>query len=81
MTARIDDNGLILLEGECAIDDAGTLLELLLAKPEAEVDWSGCDRAHTAVVQVLLALRPRLIGRPKDPFLSNFIAVLVEEAA
>ena len=78
MTARVAEDGLILLEGVCTVEDAGMLLQLLSDGPERKVDWSGCEQAHTAVIQVLVAVRPRLIGWPRDPFVGNYLAALFD---
>jgi hypothetical protein len=66
MSVRVAD-GVIILEGACPVDEAESLLELLLANPGAPVDWSACGHLHTAVVQVLLAARPAMEGEPAPP--------------
>jgi hypothetical protein len=71
------DNGVIILEGDCPVDEAESLLELLLANPGASVDWSACGQLHTAVVQVLLAARPPMGGEPGNPFLRRWIAPII----
>ncbi|UEM23702.1 hypothetical protein JL100_013490 [Skermanella mucosa] len=72
MSVRLAD-GIIILEGECQVDEAEPLLELLLADPGAAVDWSGCTHLHTSLVQVLLALRPGMAGSPGSEFLRKWI--------
>jgi hypothetical protein len=69
--------GVIILEGDCPIDEAEPLLELLLANPGASVDWSACGQLHTAVVQVLLAARPPMEGEPGTPFLRRWIDPII----
>jgi hypothetical protein len=76
MSVRLD-SGIIILEGDCPVDEAESLLELLLANPGASVDWSACGQLHTAVVQVLLAARPPMEGEPGTPFLRRWIAPIV----
>jgi hypothetical protein len=73
---RIDD-ATIRLQGVCPIEDAEPLLQCLLATPGAVVDWSGCDAAHTAVIQVLLAAKPSLHGPPRGAFLRDVVAPLL----
>lgn len=73
MTIRIATNGVIELLGVCASEDAEPLLEQLLAAPGATVDWRDCRQAHTAVVQVLLAAKPKLLGPPADAHLKNWV--------
>jgi hypothetical protein len=74
MTVRAGGDGLIELVGTCAGTDAEPLLQLLLATPEATVDWRDCQGAHTAVVQVLLAAKPRLLGPAADARLQEWAA-------
>ena len=52
----------IRLEGVCPVEDAETLASLILDDPTAPVDWAACTRLHTAVYQVLLGLRPSVLG-------------------
>ena len=73
MSVTRTEDGRILLEGVCPIEEAEALLRYLSEVPGAIVDWSGCDYAHTAVIQVLLAARPPIAGRPADPFLDKHI--------
>jgi len=64
MTVLSAVNGVIMLEGTCLSEDAEILLQHLTSTPSACVDISFCGSAHTAVIQVLLAFKPRLIGTP-----------------
>lgn len=71
MTVKRDDHGVIVLEGECVVEDAETLLEHLQGQPAghaATVDWSACTRVHTAVLQVLMAAAPTMRGACGDAF-------------
>lgn len=66
MTVRSSADGRIALEGSCPHEEAETLLQHLIGSPDASVDLSACDFAHTAVVQVLLACKPKLLGPPRS---------------
>jgi hypothetical protein len=77
MTVRVANDGAIMLEGDCPPEDAETVARLLLLDPAASVDWRTCDRAHTAIVQVLLAARPVMIGPPQSLFLRNWVAPML----
>lgn len=66
----------IVLTGECPSSDAEALLTALLETPHARVDWRGCDSAHTAVIQVLMASRAVLVGPPRSEFLATYVAPL-----
>lgn len=60
--------GTIALIGDCGVEEAETLLSLLQGNAGAAVDLAAAGRIHTALWQVLLALRPVLVGAPADPF-------------
>jgi hypothetical protein len=80
MTVRIAPSGFIELLGACPSQDAEPLLQSLLCTPQATVDWRGCQSAHTAVVQVLMAVRPRLLGPPAGAALSAWIEPVIARA-
>lgn len=73
MTVRLDELGAILLEDICPVEEAESLLVLLQAHPNATVDWSGCRKLHTALVQVLLATRPEIRGECGDQFIHQWL--------
>lgn len=74
MTVRIGTGGCIELVGACPSGDAEPLLQFLLADRGATVDWRDCRSAHTAVIQVLMAVQPKLIGPPADGRLNEWVA-------
>jgi hypothetical protein len=55
MTVRRDDNGVIVLEGVCPVEDAEPLLQMLQAMPTADIDWQSCHQLRTAVLQLVVA--------------------------
>ena len=77
MTVRFTANGTIALEGLCPSEDAEALLQYLLAHPAAPVDWRACGGAHTAVIQVLMAARPKLLGPPDNARLKDHVQPLL----
>ena len=79
MTVRLAGETLFL-EGDCSAEDAAALLEHLVLRPQTIVDWSGCDSLHTAVFQVLLAVRPPLRGVPRGDFLLAHLGPLLVPA-
>jgi hypothetical protein len=56
--------------GRCAPEEADTLLDWLRRTPGGAVDLGGCPDLHTALAQVLLAARPRMLVAPPDPLLA-----------
>jgi len=69
MTVSLLFDGSIELAGDCPIEDAEKLQCCLLEHPGAAVDWRTCTTAHTAVIQVLLAVAATPIGPPQGEFL------------
>jgi len=69
------DDGTILLEDVCPVEDAESLLRLLQATPRAPLDWTRSHHLHTAVLQVILATRPTLVGRCGDPWVAEWVKV------
>ena len=80
MTVTISSNGAIQLSGFCPVEDAELLLQHLLSAPQAVVDWSACESAHSAVIQVLLVARVDPQGAPKSPFLRDHVRPLLIRA-
>jgi hypothetical protein len=76
MTVRLEAET-IFLESECPVEDSATLAQHLSLYPQATVDWSECDSMHTAVFQVLLAVRPPLLGTPAGAFVGTHLARLL----
>ena len=72
MGLRIDGD-ILHLEGHCNVEDAEPLFAWLQTDPNRVVDLAEAMYLHTAVVQVLLALRPRIIGSSRDPFIEDWI--------
>ncbi len=66
-----EDGAVIRLQGQCRVEDAEVVTALLLNRSEPLVDLSGCESMHAAVFQVLLAFRPRIVGRPENAFIRD----------
>jgi hypothetical protein len=77
MTVRVTANGFIELTGACPCEDAEPLLRHLLAAPAPTVDWRDCRGAHTAVIQVLMAAQPKLLGPPADVQLKDWVEPVI----
>lgn len=76
MSVRLSDEGTVMLEGHCPVEDAERLLQHLLGNTEARVDWTNCDHAHAAIIQILLVAGSKMQGPPRGAFLRTFIAPL-----
>jgi hypothetical protein len=77
MSISLSSSGTILVEGACPSEDAEPLLQLLLSTPGAVVDWRHCSAAHSAVVQVLMAARPIMLGPPAGAALARWMNSVV----
>jgi hypothetical protein len=73
MSVHRDDDGTVVLYGNCPVEDAEPLLQLLQATPEARLDWARCGHLHAAVLQVILAARPPLVGPCGDPWVQRWV--------
>jgi hypothetical protein len=60
--------------GACVVEEAEALLDWLRVTPDATVDLSACEAAHSALLQLLLAAAPGLSGAPPDPVLAAALA-------
>jgi hypothetical protein len=74
MTVQMSSDGVILLEGTCPSEDAEAVLQYLSSYPAAPIDWRACESAHTAVIQVLMASRAKLLGPPAARMLRDWVA-------
>ena len=73
MTIALAADGRILLAGDCGVEDAEILVRHLLVDAKATLDWSACESAHTAVIQVLLAAGAKPVGAPASKLLAEHI--------
>jgi hypothetical protein len=78
VTIRFDGGTTVWLEGDCSVEDAEMLLSHLIAWPEVTIDWRGCERAHSAIVQVLLAAGAHVRGPPAGIFLREHVQFLLQ---
>ena len=79
MSVRLDGN-VIVLEGTCRVEDAEPLLGWLQADRGLIVDLTGAEQLHTAVLQVLMAVRPTLKGTARDAFIREWLTPAFSEA-
>lgn len=76
MPIRFKKNA-VLCEQSCTVEEALPLLEFLQAHPAARVDLRACTHMHTAVLQVLMALGPKLAALPTEIFLQRWLTPLL----
>lgn len=62
------------LEAVVTVEDAEELTQWLRQQADPAVHMGKCDHVHGAVLQVLLALKPRLSAPPADPWLAAVLA-------
>jgi hypothetical protein len=73
MTVRRGDEGLIVLDGVCPVEDTEPLLQMLQTMPAADVDWRRCHQLHTAVLQLVLASGKAPIGPCGDAWVAQWL--------
>ena len=73
MTVRRGDNGSIVLDGVCPVEDAEPLLQMLQSMPAAQVDLRPCRHLHTAVLQLVLASGRAPIGPCGDTWIAQWL--------
>jgi hypothetical protein len=66
------------LEGIVGVDDAEALTQWLLLQAAPAVHLGKCEHLHGAVLQVLLALQPKLVALPPDTLLASVLARVPE---
>lgn len=74
-------DNVIEIDDSCSVEDAETLLQLVLEHDDAVIDASKCTHIHTAAMQVLLAAKPKFRDLPEDEFIRRFLAPYWDTAA
>ena len=54
-------------------------IEFLKGSAVPEVDLSACTHLHTALLQLLLAARPKLASPPADPMIARWVGPLLAD--
>jgi hypothetical protein len=60
----------------CAAEEADALLEWMRGTTAPVVDLSACVALHTALAQLILATRPRVVASPSDPLLAGCLGIV-----
>lgn len=79
MTVRLEGQ-VIVLEGDCRIEEAEALLRALQEAPGAALDMAGVRHLHAAVLQILLSLRVPVASLPEEPLLRDHVGPTLERA-
>jgi hypothetical protein len=67
----------VVFEEDCTVEEALPLLEYFQAHPGARVNLRACTHLHTAVLQVLMAVAPKIAALPTEPFLELWLTPLL----
>lgn len=62
------------LEGVVTVEDAEGLMQWLRGQTRPAVHLGRCEHLHAAALQVLMALGPRVVAAPADPWLAAALA-------
>ncbi|HLN24415.1 MAG TPA: hypothetical protein VK558_10560 [Patescibacteria group bacterium] len=76
MPLRFSKTSVVFEEG-CAVEEALPLLEFLQVHPAARVNLRACTHMHTAILQVLMAVRPKVATLPGEDFLRHWLTPLL----
>jgi hypothetical protein len=68
------------LEGVVTVEDAEALQSWLKNHPQSAVNLAKCQHLHAAVLQVLLAMRPKVNGDIADPWLAGILGATAAQA-
>jgi hypothetical protein len=63
------------LTGNISVEEAETLSAWLMKTPDPAVNLGKAIHVHAAVLQVLMALKPRMLGTPQDVWLCAALAI------
>jgi hypothetical protein len=76
MTVRVDAET-VWIEGNSLVEDAEAVLVAVQDVPGRAVDLVNASRLHSATIQLLVALKPKVRGVPSDPFQACHLARLL----
>ncbi len=79
MTVRRGDDGAIVLDGVCPVEDAEPLLQMLQSMPAAQLDLRQCRQLHTAVLQLVLASGRAPIGPCGDAWVAQWLVPILPQ--
>ncbi|PWJ55694.1 hypothetical protein SAMN06264364_10257 [Quadrisphaera granulorum] len=66
-----------VLTGAVTVEDAESLAAWLRGTVEPQVDLSGCEHLHTAVLQAVMAAGAAVVAEPTDPFLRDVVVPIL----
>lgn len=72
MSVALKHNAIVVV-GDCGVEQAEMLLDLIISNPDAAVDVSAAGSLHTALWQVMFASRPSISGNPPDAFIRKWV--------
>jgi hypothetical protein len=68
----------IHIAGNGGVEDAEPVLVALQEDPTRVVDLSEAAWLHSAIIQLLLAVKPTVTGSLPDPFLTEYVLPLLD---
>lgn len=63
------------LSGTVGVEEAETLISLLLQHPRMQIDLDGCEHLHCANLQILMAYKPEICSWPKNETLKTWLQI------
>ncbi|MET0747311.1 MAG: hypothetical protein ABWY49_03900 [Rhizobium sp.] len=78
MSVRLEKQA-IVLQGICSVDQVEALLAQLQAHPDLPVDIGAADLVHTALWQVMLMMKTKIVGTAPSKFTNDHILPALQE--
>jgi len=70
-----------VLDGICTVEESEQLLEWLGQHPKGKVNLKQCAHLHSAVLQVLMAVKPELSSPPSDPDMASWLLPAISKSS
>jgi hypothetical protein len=68
----------IAMDGYCPIDEAEELMKFLEEHPHATVSLTQCQHLHSALLQLLLTYKVKVVGEAYAPFIYKWVVPLLK---
>lgn len=68
------EQSVAVFDGAATVEEAGDLAAWLMVVPARGVDLAACTVMHAAVLQCMMALRPKVVSAPHSETLARWLA-------
>ncbi|MBB4196853.1 hypothetical protein CCR94_10155 [Rhodoblastus sphagnicola] len=67
------EDGVVRFHDHCAVEEAVELAEKLSVEPMPDLDLSECGGMHSALFQLIVAARPKILAWPEHGHLADLL--------